>query len=304
MELTRGLPNPLDAPRISLNWGKSLGLSLLAHASLILLFVAYWAVFPSIRSAFEQTRKPKSTVWVDLAPPAPRTEARPPQARIVQTEKRQKADRAAPDAFLGEQTQTVDRQTVSKNQRIQAGQGRRSESQPRTVPPEATTPTLSQLGVSFAKPLAIPTRKPTAPEPQWAQGNPGSLGPSDYIKGMKEGEQTALNTREFVFYGYFQRIRTSLDRAWNKTLRENLERFFRRGRRLASDLDYTTRTLVTLNQGGKVTKVQVLEESGTHDLDDAAVRAFNEAGPFPNPPRGLVDSEGKVVIRWDFVLRN
>ena len=49
-------------------------------------------------------------------------------------------------------------------------------------------------------------------------------------------------------------------------------------------------------------KVQVLEDSGLRDLDEAAVDAFREAAPFPNPPQGIVEKDGTVKIRWDFVL--
>ena len=61
--------------------------------------------------------------------------------------------------------------------------------------------------------------------------------------------------------------------------------------------------LVTLDNDGQIVRVQVVTESGTSDLDDAAIKAFNDAGPFPNPPKGLIGAAGKVAIRWDFVLR-
>ena len=48
--------------------------------------------------------------------------------------------------------------------------------------------------------------------------------------------------------------------------------------------------------------VQVLNDSGIRDLDDAAVEAFKEAAPFPNPPEGIVESDGTIKIRWDFIL--
>jgi protein TonB len=225
----------------------------------------------------------------------------------VETEPGRVTDRAAPDALLGARTQTVDRQTVSRRSPRTAGTSQQTASKTSRPADQTKTAPLSQLGVNWLKPGQDLSR-PTASQPQWApqgaQLAPGQAKAHDYIKGMKEGEQTALNTREFVFYGYFQRIRASLDRAWNKTLRENLTRLFRRGRRLASEVDHTTRTLVVLNSQGRVLRVQILEESGTLDLDDAAIRAFNEAGPFPNPPRGLIDSSGEIQVRWDFVLRN
>jgi protein TonB len=47
----------------------------------------------------------------------------------------------------------------------------------------------------------------------------------------------------------------------------------------------------------------MLSESGTGDLDDAAVGAFNQAGPFPNPPKGMIDLNQEIKIPWDFVLK-
>ncbi len=68
-------------------------------------------------------------------------------------------------------------------------------------------------------------------------------------------------------------------------------------------MDYTTKLLVTLDHDGQIVKVQIMSQSGTRDLDDAAIKAFNDAGPFPNPPKGLVNNQGTIQVRWDFVLR-
>lgn len=162
---------------------------------------------------------------------------------------------------------------------------------------------LSRLGIPiFPKPdLGNGGGVGRAADAQWVKGD---LLPQDYVRGLKESEHTALNTKEFVFFGYFQRIRERLDRAWAATLREHLYRMDRRGRHLASEMDHTTRTVVTLNSRGEIIRVRLVEESGTADLDEAAIDAFNQAGPFPNPPKGMVDTNGLIEIRWDFILRS
>ena len=33
------------------------------------------------------------------------------------------------------------------------------------------------------------------------------------------------------------------------------------------------------------------------------MEAFQQAGPFPNPPKGMLDADGFVRIRWDFILK-
>jgi protein TonB len=120
---------------------------------------------------------------------------------------------------------------------------------------------------------------------------------------MKESDRTALNTKEYQFYGYFQRIRQRLDRAWVPILKEKLASYYRQGRQLASDMDHITKVVVILNENGEIVRVKIVSESGTRELDDAAVNAFNQAGPFPNPPHGMVDTNHEVQVPWDFILK-
>ena len=82
-----------------------------------------------------------------------------------------------------------------------------------------------------------------------------------------------------------------------------LVKFYRSGRQLANDTEYTTRLMVILNDRGEITRIKVLGMSGTQELDDVAVRSFNKAGPFPNPPKGLVRN-GEVEVPWEMKLRS
>jgi protein TonB len=45
-----------------------------------------------------------------------------------------------------------------------------------------------------------------------------------------------------------------------------------------------------------------MSESGITDLDEVAVEAFRLAAPFPHPPKGMVDGDGTIKIRWDFIV--
>lgn len=219
--------------------------------------------------------------------------------RIVQTEKGEKVDRALPDSFLGWQNQIVDRETVSKSKTISMGnKSQKNVAQQNNKKSERSEDKgkLSNLGISLFKSNPLTE----SDNPNWA--TPGTR-PEDYIPGMKLSDMTALNTREYRFYGYFQRIRERLDRAWVPILRERLMKYYRSGRQLASDMDHTTKVMVTLNRQGEIVRVQILNQSGTRDLDESAIAAFNKAGPFPNPPRGMIDVNGEVRVPWDFILK-
>lgn len=278
----------------------SISLSVGGH---VLLFVAC-LLFLSQRAAHPV----KPLTWIELDPLPKRALKKPndhEHHQIVQTESGRRVKEAADDAYLGAQNQVVDSQSVSKEKTIvmghkpaqpQVGLPTREEAQPQAVP-------LSHFGVPI-KPQSKDWKEAVLKEREetnWA--SQGTL-PQDFVKGVRESERTALNTKEFVYYGYYQRIRERLDRAWVPILREKLLRMYRTGRRLASDMDHTTRLIVILNARGEITRVNVLSESGTLDLDDAAVKAFNRAGPFPNPPKGIADASGEIQIPWNFILKN
>lgn len=113
---------------------------------------------------------------------------------------------------------------------------------------------------------------------------------------------TKLNTKEYKYYGYYHRIKNQLNQWWQPKVREKVTKMVNQGRTMASEENKTTRLIIVLNDVGNLIKVQVLAESGVRDLDDAAIEAFRSAAPFPNPPKGIIESDGTVKIRWDFVV--
>lgn len=126
---------------------------------------------------------------------------------------------------------------------------------------------------------------------------------NDYLKDVEVGLETVLNTREFKYYSYYTRIRKQLAQHWEGRVREKLTKLFKEGRApAATNRDRITKLMIVLNDKGTLVRVQVMGDSGIRDLDDAAIEAFRAAAPFPNPPKGIVEGDGTVKIRWDFVL--
>jgi TonB family protein len=278
----------------------SITISFTVHGIFFLLCLLLMKLYAPVHS-------PRQMTWIEIDDRLLEKKKRQDESlrkQVVQTAKGQQVEKAPDQAFLGERNQKVDRQTVNKNRNTVIGSTQQASRQSSTQaqnqlqdrPTTSQANPLSSLGLPI-----LPRLQPKQEDrPQWA--NIGSL-PQDYIKGLKESETTALNTKEYVFYGYFQRIRERLDRAWVPILRERIHKMYRSGRHLASEMDHTTRVVVTLNQKGEIIKVAVIGASGVMDLDDAAVRAFNQAGPFPNPPRGIIDAKGIIEIPWEFVLK-
>ena len=125
---------------------------------------------------------------------------------------------------------------------------------------------------------------------------------SDYLKDTQRGIHTLLNTREFMYYSYYHRIRVKIQNLWEPSIKKKVVQIFSQSRNIASSQDRITKTIIVLNSLGELVTVQVISESGIRDLDEVAVEAFRAAEPFPNPPKGIADANGQIKILWDFVL--
>ncbi|MCH2534462.1 MAG: TonB family protein [Bdellovibrionales bacterium] len=132
------------------------------------------------------------------------------------------------------------------------------------------------------------------------QGTPNAT--DDHLKDIALGMETYLNTREYVYYTYYNRIKSQLRQYWGPNVRKKVEALVRQGRFVASTSSRVTKLVIVLNNKGDLVKIQVMDRSGLRDLDDAAIEAFRAAAPFPNPPKGMVEKDGKIRIKWDFIL--
>jgi len=120
----------------------------------------------------------------------------------------------------------------------------------------------------------------------------------DHLDGVEEGEGTYLNTREWKYAGYFNRIKQAVAMQWdpNGALRlrdPSGERFAYR--------DRITVVTVRLDDAGTLKDVTVQKSSGVDFLDRTALDAFRKAQPFVNPPNGLAQN-GEIAFSFGFYL--
>lgn len=235
--------------------------------------------------------------------------------QIVQsedTDNREKAEKA----FLSDKTRKFDRETISKsvNTFQKAGKGNASLTQPEvTKTAKAQTQKkalkdlkLSDFGMNAADNTPVERSRAPASIKGIENGDLATQGLSatnDYVEEVALGDFTHLNTVEYKHYGFFHRIRQKLEQFWGKTLHEKAANIFRSGRRLPASDNLITSLQVTLNTKGEIVGVKIMGSSGVRELDDAAIESFNEAGPFPNPPKDLLVN-GKATIEWGFVVKS
>jgi protein TonB len=124
---------------------------------------------------------------------------------------------------------------------------------------------------------------------------------NDYIEDLPLGDFTQVNTQEYKYFGFYNRIKYKLEKYWGRNIESQAKKLLKSGRSIASDQNHLTSLVIQINGRGEILNVQVKSTSGLKELDSAAVKSFNQAGPFPNPPKGMVKN-GVATIEWGFVV--
>ncbi len=113
------------------------------------------------------------------------------------------------------------------------------------------------------------------------------------------GNGTYLNTREWKYSSFFNRIKQYVGMHWDpntvvRTRDPTGEIFLYKDR-------YTV-VAVTLDQQGLLKSISVDKSCGVEFLDAEAMQAFRRAQPFPNPPPGLQNDHGEIRFTFGFYL--
>lgn len=266
-------------------------------------------------------------VLIDQTPaePTAKTEALEEQknpTQVVQMDENQANNQDDKNAkYLSAKNNTVKKQTVAKNvgqfknsaqtvnsaatkssQQKMAARAEEKSEQQKQKPTSKLFDTGFDVYSSLNKNQA--TQKMAQKEHTFQNGSSEQKASAnnDHVEDAEQSLMTQLNTREYKYYGYHKRIRTQLDQWYEGQLRDQLKKIVSQGRTIASEENKRTQLLIILNDKGNLVKVEILGVSGVKELDDAAVEAFRKAAPFPNPPKGMIDTDGTIKVRWDFVL--
>ncbi len=295
-------------------------------ATLIASFVLHLFLAPleiSLRSNGKARSRSPSTIRVVLGPKKANSDRRPKSKQVVDSELVPKQKSKRPAKFYGEKNQHFSRQTVAK--RIgafkTAGQGHAKGSTTVARSPSPKTPSrqdsrprkktaknlkkikLSDLAMNRASTQHKAVSKSPLGHARGARGRMGLSRRSDFVEDIPLGEMTRLNTVEYKYYGFYRRIKQKLEQYWGHSLHQKAEKLWKSGRRFPASENRITNLTVTIDHKGTIVDITIRSTSGVRELDEAAVESFNRAGPFPNPPKGMVKN-GFAQIEWGFVIRS
>ena len=257
--------------------------------------------------------------------------------QIVANETNGKAERPKDSRFLSEKDQTFERQTIARANGVfkEAGLGNLEGSKNSLAQekPKVNKPTkiptkvakrelkLSDLGgfkmadlekieketqeefIEITKSLDAKNVAGAQGVDRGQSGKTGLAQNNDFVEEVPLGDMTNLNTTEFKYYGFYHRIRQKLEQHWGSSIKDKAKNLYRSGRRMPASENLITSVAVTLDETGKILDMQIQGTSGVRELDQAAIESFNKAGPFPNPPKGLLIG-GRATIQWGFVVKS
>ncbi|MBX7096749.1 MAG: energy transducer TonB [Myxococcaceae bacterium] len=122
---------------------------------------------------------------------------------------------------------------------------------------------------------------------------------NDHLGDVDEGEGTFLNTKEWKYAGFFNRVKQSVGMNWNPGAELRLRD---PSGQIYGSRDRYTVVNVALDDQGRLRDIYVEKSCGVDFLDLEAVKSFERAQPFPNPPPGLVGQDAQVRFNFGFFL--
>jgi TonB family protein len=314
----------------------ALPLSLLVHGLLLLCFIGYSTLTAAPPRPKRPVNRPVTLKRIDsrhwasnrgsAAPAVEKPEPLHPQGQVVDVAPGN--NQLSPDAkYLATTDNKVTKETRAKEQtnrysRATPATQARPEVQPSTKghpapvapPPSGIDLAQSMLGRQLPRETLLPQKvsgsatdveaSPAVPGSESGlQGVPGSDkaegggAPNDDLDKLEAGAGTFLNTREWKYAAFFNRVKQAVSARWDPNAR------LRARNRSMGMSDRVTVVQVTLRPDGTIADLFVTQSCGLDDLDVEAMNAFTKAQPFSNPPAALVE-DGFIRFGFSFRVSN
>ncbi len=298
----------------------SLAIAMLIHA--VLLFKSLDLSPTSLREiVFEEDAPEKIKLTL--------IERREKERQVVQTQQRREDQKEPEDTkYLSETNQNFERETIASQTGTfqDAGQGSRDATDDVASIPQQQEEVSKQEVEAIAETSKSPgdlsweaLSQATEMEPTemveeespfavaqgietGLEGHVGFAQNNDFVEDVPLGDLTNLNTVEFKYYSFYHRIRQQLEQYWGSTLQEKARQLYAQGRRLPASTNMITSLEIVLDENGSIIEIHVKSPSGIQEFDEAAIESFGKAGPFPNPPKGMVQN-GRAILTWGFVVK-
>ncbi|MDZ4662166.1 MAG: energy transducer TonB [Pseudomonadota bacterium] len=137
--------------------------------------------------------------------------------------------------------------------------------------------------------------------PEWS---PGLSASDDAIpEQFRLGDFTVLNTDANLYYTFFARVKNQIRFRWISQIENIIGNVQGLRIRNRNQEEWNTQIEVILDAQGNFLNGSVMRESGLPAFDKAAILAFKQGSPFPNPPTEMIEQDGKIYLDYAFQVR-
>ncbi len=119
---------------------------------------------------------------------------------------------------------------------------------------------------------------------------------------VRVGSFTALNTDRYIYYTFYARVEDLIRYRWETRVQGAINTLTNQQLSAMSDRNWVTQVEFLLNPKGVLEKALLMKSSGIESFDQAAIRAFQEARTFPNPPEDMVQEDGYIHLQFSFTV--
>lgn len=262
--------------------------------ALILSLVFHLLQFIGISWAGEnylKMRQQPEVVEIDLAQlPTPDPEKEKPIVKAAEIQKSPPKDITKPADLFSTTTQRFEKQLQAQKK------GSFQNSQP--TPPTAKPPTQnSQKKLEFEDSIQS-QRMNTVANNQWTVKSGQSQLEYNLPKEIPYGEITVLDTDTHIYGSFYNRVVDLFYIRWAQRLDSIWNRLSYEMKKQLSGHTWLTEVEIVLSSDGIYQSGRIKTASGFPPFDQAVIFAFQSAQVFPNPPRGKIDSDGKVRLKY------
>lgn len=125
---------------------------------------------------------------------------------------------------------------------------------------------------------------------------------SERILGLKSGGFTALNTDQMTYYTFYERVNEQVRNRWVGRVRQFLSEKTYADLEALSKFQRATQVELILNARGEFVQTVLHRSSGDRGLDQTHIQSLIAALPFVNPPRGMLEADGRIHMFYHFFI--
>lgn len=244
-------------------------------------------------SNYLKLRQQPEVVEIELASPTQPEQNE--EARFVKAPEIQKtppADITKPADIFSTSTQRFKKQMQAQKKGVFQN---RSNELPQSKNPQPDKP--KQKKFEFED-VVQSQKLDTVANNQWTFQSGQSQLEYNLPKEIPYGEITALDTDTHIYGVFYKRVVDLFYFRWTQKLDSTWNRLSSERKRFLSGQTWLTEVEITLNSDGVYLSGLIKSPSGFAPFDQAAITAFQSAQVFPNPPRGKIEPDGKVRLKY------